>query len=77
MHLLMFCRLLVVAMHFNKNFCRAKVTTTSGAERIKITLPKQKHGEFTPKIVSVLKNCSKQNYHIAICTTHYIIPLYT
>ena len=77
MQSLIFSRLLVAAMHFNENFGRAQATTKSGAERIKITFPKQKQGEFTPKIVPVPKTYSKQIYHITMCTTYYIIHLYT
>ena len=38
-------------MHFNENYGRAQTTTKAGAERIRIVFPKQKQGEFTPKIV--------------------------
>ena len=48
-------RLLVAAMHFNENFRRAQAITKSGKERIQIVFPKQKQGEFTPKIVKVPK----------------------
>ena len=52
-------RLLVAAMHFNENFGRAQAITKSGKERIQIVFPKQKQGEFTPKIVKVPKTYSK------------------
>ena len=52
-------RLLVAAMHFNENFGRAQAVTKLGAERIKIVFPKQKAGEFTPKIVPIPKTYSK------------------
>ena len=52
--------ILVAAMHFNENFGRAQATTKSGAERIRIVFPKQKAGDFTPKIVLVPKTYSKQ-----------------
>ena len=55
-----FYRLLVAAMHFNENFGRDQAKTESGAERIKIVFPKQKAGEFTPKIVPIPKTYSKQ-----------------
>ena len=59
-------------MHFNENFGRAQATTKSGAERIKITFPKQKQGEFIPKIVPVPQTYSKQLNHI--CTyVHYVL----
>ena len=47
-------------MHFNENFGRDQAKTKSGAERIKIVFPKQKAGEFTPKIVPIPKAYSKQ-----------------
>ena len=47
-------------MHFNENFGRDQAKTKSGAERIKIVFPKQKEGEFTPKIVPIPKTYSKQ-----------------
>ena len=43
-------RLLLAAMHFDENFGRAQAVTKSGRERMKIVFPKQKQGEFTPKI---------------------------
>ena len=46
-------RLIIAAMHFNKNFGRAQAITKSGSERIRIFSPKQKQGEYTPKIVPV------------------------
>ena len=46
-------------MHFNENFGRAQAVTKSGKERIQIVFPKQKQGEFTPKIVKVPKTYSK------------------
>lgn len=52
-------RLLVAAMHFNENFGRPQAVTKSGKERIQIVFPKQKQGEFTPKIVKVPKTYSK------------------
>ena len=59
-------------MHFNENFGRAQATTKSGAERIKITFPKQKQGEFTLKIVPVPQTYCKQLNHI--CTyVHYVL----
>ena len=48
-------RLLLAAMHFNENFGRAQAVTKLGRERMKIVFPKQKQGEFTPKIVPVAK----------------------
>lgn len=53
-------RLLVAAMHFNENYGRAQALTKSGSERIRVVFPKQKHGEFTPKIVPVAKTYSKK-----------------
>ena len=44
-------RLLLAALHFNENFGRAQAVTKSGKERMQIVFPKQKKGEFTPKIV--------------------------
>ena len=55
----LYSRLLVAAMHFNENFGRAQAITKSGKERIQIVFPKQKHGEFTPKIVPVAKTYSE------------------
>ena len=52
-------RLLLAAMHFNENFGRAQTVTKSGRERMKIVFPKQKQGEFTPKIVPVAKTYSE------------------
>lgn len=52
-------RLLLAAMHFNENFGRAQAVTKSGKERIQIVFPKQKQGEFTPKIVPVPKTYGK------------------
>ena len=46
-------------MHFNENYGRAQAVTKSGKERIQIAFPKQKQGEFTPKIVPVAKTYSK------------------
>ena len=47
-------RLLLAAMHFNENFFgRSQAVTKLGRERMKIVFPKQKQGEFTPKIVPV------------------------
>ena len=54
-----YSRLLVAAMHFNENFGQAQAVTRSGKERIQTVFPKQKHGEFTPKIVPVPKTFSK------------------
>jgi len=47
-------------MHFNENFGRVQATTKSGDERIKLVYPKQKQGEFTPKIVPVPKTYGKE-----------------
>ena len=47
-------------MHFNENFGKAQATTKSEAERITIVFPKQKAGDFYPKIVPVPKTYSKQ-----------------
>ena len=52
-------RLLIAAMHFNKKYGREQAITKDGAERIRIVFPKQKQGEFTPKIVPVPKTYSK------------------
>lgn len=49
----------MAAMHFNENYGRKQATTKAGAERIRIVYPKQKQGEFTPKIVPVAKTYSK------------------
>ena len=46
-------------MHFNENYGRAQATTKAGKERIRIVFPKQKQGDFTPKIVPVAKTYSK------------------
>jgi len=46
-------------MHFNENFGRAQAVTKSGKERIQIVFPKQKQGEYTPKIVPVPKTYGK------------------
>ena len=48
-------------MHFNENFGRAQATTKSGKERIQITFPKHKHGDFAPKIVPVEKTYGEFN----------------
>ena len=45
----------MAALHFNENFGRQQAKTASGSERVKITFPKQKKGEFTPKPVPVAK----------------------
>ena len=52
-------RLLLAAMHFNENFWRPQAVTKLGRERMKIVFPKQKQGEFTPKLVPVAKTYSK------------------
>ena len=52
-------RLLLAAMHFNENFGQSQAVTKLGRERMKIVFPKQKQGEFTPKIVSVAKTYTK------------------
>ena len=54
-------------MHFNENFGRAQAVTKSGKERIQIVFPKQKHGEFTPKIVPVPKTYSELFYKQVKC----------
>ena len=46
-------------MHFNENYGRVQATTKAGKERIRIVFPKQKQGDFTPKIVPVAKTYSK------------------
>ena len=46
-------------MHFNENHGRAQAVTKAGGERIRIVYPKQKQGDFTPKIVPVAKTYSK------------------
>ena len=46
-------------MHFNENYGRQQAKTKARAERIRIVYPKQKQGEFTPKIVPVEKTYSK------------------
>ena len=46
-------------MHFNENFGRAQAITKSGNECIRIVFPKQKQGEYIPKIVPVLQTFSK------------------
>ena len=48
-------------MHFNKNFGRIQAITKSGSERIRIVFPKQKQGEYTPKIVPVPQTFSKKD----------------
>ena len=64
-------------MLFNENFGRAQATTMSGKERIQIAFPKQKHGDFTPKIVPVEKTYSeliKNSVKLfAICLQSYEI----
>ena len=40
-------------MHFNENYGRQQAITKAGAERIRIAYPKQKQGDFNPKIVPV------------------------
>jgi len=47
-------------MHFNENFGRAQAITKSGTERIKLVYPKQKQGEYTPKIVPIPQIFSKK-----------------
>ena len=54
-------RLIIAAMHFNENYGRAQAITKSGNERIRIVYPKQKQGEYTPKIVPVPQTFSKNN----------------
>ena len=66
-HNYIYFRLLVAAMHFNENFGRAQAVTKSGKERIRIVFPKQKHGEFTPKIVPVPKTYSELFYKQVRC----------
>ena len=47
-------------MHFNENYGTAQQATTKARkERIRIVFPKQKQGDFTPKIVPVAKTYSK------------------
>ena len=46
-------------MHFNENFGRPQAKTKAGKERIKIVFPKQKQGEYTPKIVPIPQTFSK------------------
>ena len=66
-------------MHFNENFGRPQAITRSGQERIQIVFPKQKQGEFTPKIVPVPK-CIVSCKHYAskvfnlLFTDMHIIP---
>ena len=43
-------RLLMAALHFNKNFDREQAKTASGSEQIRIVFSKHKKGEFTPKL---------------------------
>ena len=58
MHLYNFYRLLMAALHFNKNYNRAQAKRASGNERIRIVYPKHKQGEFIPKPVPVPKTYS-------------------
>ena len=53
--------LIIAAMHFNENYGRAQAITKSGNEQIRIIYPKQKQGEYTPKIVPVPQTFSKNN----------------
>lgn len=57
--MILYIRLLIAAMHFNENYGRAQAITKAGKERIRIIFPKQKQGDFTPKIVPVAKTYSK------------------
>ena len=52
-------RLKIAAMHFNENFGRQQAITKSGKERIRIVFPKQKQGEYTPKVVPVTPTFNK------------------
>ena len=53
--------LIITAMHFNENFGRAQTITKSGNEWIRIVFPKQKQGEYTPKIVPLPQTFSKND----------------
>jgi len=59
-------------MHFNENYGRAQAITKAGAERIRIVYPKQKQGDFTPKIVPVAKTYSKTVIPMCIDNALYI-----
>ena len=48
-------------MQFNENHGRAQAITKSGNEWIRIVYPKQKQGEYTPKIAPVPQTFSKDN----------------
>ena len=65
-------RLLIASMHFNENYGRAQAITKTGAERIRIVYPKQKQGDFTPKIVPVAKAYSKTVVLACIANALYI-----
>ena len=60
----------------NENFGRSQAVTKLGRERMKIVFPKQKQGEFTPKIVPVAKTYSKfDSFTIADIFTKYVKSL--
>ena len=52
-------RLIIAAMHFNETFGKQQAITKSWKDRIRIVFPKQKQGEYTPKIVPVPTTFSK------------------
>ncbi|XP_065901685.1 uncharacterized protein [Dysidea avara] len=57
----MHCRLLIAAMHFNENYKRPQAFTRDGKERRRLTFPKSKQGECTPKVVPVPKTYNYAN----------------
>ena len=59
-------------MHFNENYGRAQAITKTGAERIRIVYPKQKQGDYTPKIVPVAKTYSKTVVLACIANALYV-----
>lgn len=66
-------RLLIAALHFNENYDREQAKTKDGAERIKISFPKQKQGGFTPKPVPVPKTYRKLLIHMYFTLFKYQI----
>jgi len=55
----MLFRLQLAALHFNENYDRPQEVRKDGTERIHLTFPKAKKGEYTPKPVPVPKTYSK------------------
>ena len=66
---IVFCRLLLAALHYNENSTRAQAVTKEGEKRYSVNFPKYKKGDYVVKKIKMAatfgeRACVGQFFHV-------------